>query len=243
MSRKRDKLFSVEEEVAVHPELLQRERAQAEDEVDAERAPRDYYNSVAFEPGLPAGGVTAPPAFARKSSWPAAVMATLFCGVVGGLLAIPIIFIKGNESYFQAVMLLFFGPFAEETLKQSGMIFQLEKLPGTVRASWQFFVAALLGGLVFSVLENLLYQYVYLRALPPEQLAVVMGYRWTGCVALHVACTMISACGLKKCWREACEANRPAQVSNAFGWFVMAAVVHGIYNLVMLLMDKRIFAP
>ena len=32
-------------------------------------------------------------------------------------------------------------------------------------------------------------------------------------------------------------------VSNAFGWFVMAAVVHGIYNLVMLLMDKRIFAP
>ena len=236
MTKDREKFFSVEEEVALHPELLHKTSPAEEPPIAVERADGDYYQSVAFEPGV-AGvreGLRLP---GQSWPWAAAVLTTILCGLAGGLLAVPAMFLKGRESGVWTLMLVVFGPFAEETLKQSGMIFQLEKLPGTVRSGWQFFLAALLGAGVFSVLENLLYGHVYLRHLPPEQLAILMNYRWIACTALHIACTMISALGLRRVWRDALRKGARCQISDAFPWFVVAVVIHGCYNLLMLLVQ------
>ena len=138
-------------------------------------------------------------------------------------------------------MLVVFGPFAEETLKQCGMIFQLEKMPHTIRSDWQFFLAGTMGGLVFSVLENLLYQYVYLQKLPPDRLASVMEFRWIICTFLHISCTWVSAFGLRGVWHDSRKRGIPCQISDAFPWFAMAMAIHGAYNLSAFLFFDKIF--
>ena len=239
MTKSREKFFSVDEEVALHPELASKETP-SEETPQAGDVSGDYYQSVAFEPGV--AGVRDVPRL-RGEGWPwiLAVLLTILCGLAGGLLAVPALFLKGRESGLWVLMLVVFGPFAEETLKQSGMIFQLEKLPGTVRSGWQFFLAALLGAAVFSVLENLLYGHAYLRELPPEALENIMNYRWVACTTLHICCTMISALGLRRVWHAAREKGVLCQVSDAFPWFVIATAFHGTYNLLMLLLQKWLF--
>ena len=237
MTKSREKFFSVEEEVALHPELLHASSPAEVPPETAKSADGDYYQSVAFEPGVTAGQGSPLRLPGQEWPWTLAVLLTIFCGLVGGLLAVPALFLKGKESGFWVLMLVVFGPFAEETLKQCGMIFQMEKLPGTIRRDWQFFLAALLGAAVFSVLENLLYRHVYLRKLPPEQLAVLMNYRWFACTALHICCTMISALGLRRVWRDTLRKGVPCQISDAFPWFVVATALHGAYNLLMLLLQ------
>ncbi len=245
MTKSREKYFSVKEEIAVHPELPHGAAVPEEppvSSVKASQGPGDYYSSVAFEPGQSrVHSSVGIPLAGQSYSMSRAVLLTIICGLAGGVLAIPALFLRGNESGIGLWMLVVFGPFAEETLKQSGMIFQLEKLPGTVRRGWQFFLVALLGATVFSVLENLLYGHVYLREYPPERLAVLMQYRWVACTALHLCCTMLSALGLRRIWRTAREQGVPCQVSNAFPWFVMAMVLHGGYNLAMLLLQNWLF--
>ena len=237
MTKSREKFFSVEEEVALHPELLHESSSAEVLPETAKSADGDYYQSVAFEPGVTAGQGSPLRLPGQECPWTLAVLLTILCGLVGGLLAVPALFLKGKESGFWVLMLVVFGPFAEETLKQCGMIFQMEKLPGTIRRDWQFFLAALLGAAVFSVLENLLYRHVYLRKLPPEQLAVLMNYRWFACTALHICCTMISALGLRRVWRDTLRKGVPCQISDAFPWFVVATALHGAYNLLMLLLQ------
>ena len=177
---------------------------------------------------------------ARYSS-ASALAVTVAGGILGGIFAVPAIFLHGSASWIQIFMLAVFGPFAEETLKQSGMIFQLEKLPGSVRNNWQFFLSGALGGLVFSIQENLLYRYVYLAKLPPEKLVAVMSFRWIVCTLLHIFCTQISALGLRRVWRKSRAEGMPVQISQAFPWFVTAMGVHGCYNLAALLWFERFF--
>lgn len=242
----RNKLFSVEDEVALHPER-NRERANAEDlpeppANDGKRSARDmYYASTAFEPGV-GGGAT--PEYRERlrleeARYPDAMLPLLsaLAGVVGGFFAVPAVFLAGIPSWFGLVVLVVLGPFLEETLKQSGAIFQLEKMRGSVRRDWQFFLSGALGGAVFAVLENLIYRYVYLRHLAPENLAAVMSFRWTVCTALHILCTFVSSLGLRRAWRKSIEKERPCHISEAFPGFAAAAFVHGLYNLSMVLLN------
>lgn len=247
MSSFRKDYLSVENEIAVHPELPH-ERAVREPGTEpgpgAAVGGSGYYDSVAFEPGSPTARQKFREMMAAenaKYSWGSILLLTLLSGVVGGVFAVPGVFLSGGGSGWQIVALTIFGPFAEETLKQSGMLFQLEKLPGSVRHDWQFFVAGALGGMVFAVLENLVYQHVYLRHMPPDKLAAVMAFRWSVCVAVHVGCTMISALGLRRVWRDGMEAGEPCQIAKAFPWFVAAMAVHGGYNLFVWLFNDRIF--
>ena len=121
---------------------------------------------------------------------------SVLAGVAGGFFAVPAVILNEIANMFSAVsflsagafVLVVLGPFAEETLKQSGAIFQMEKMRGSIRYGWQFFLSGMLGGLVFSVLENLIYQYIYLRNLTPEKLAAAMAFRWTICTSLHMLC-------------------------------------------------------
>jgi len=248
--KKQDKLFSVEDEVALHPDL-NREQAHAEKLPEASEKEADsgacYYSSTAFEPGVGDGDSPEYRELIRmeQERYPAsaAPFLSVLAGVAGGLFAVPAVFLDtlGSSLGFglglEAVVLVVVGPFTEETLKQSGAVFQLEKMRGSIRYGWQFFLSGALGGLVFSILENLIYQYIYLRNLPPEKLADVMAFRWTICTALHILCTVISSMGLRRVWRESLAKERPFRLSDAFPWFVAATAVHGLYNLSMTLLN------
>ena len=242
----RKKLFSVEDEVALHPEKVKpashREElpeAPAEEKKGSPEA--CYYASAAFEPGVGQGVSAEYRELLRRerTRYPDAVLPLLSVasGVLGGIFAVPAIFLNGNASWIGFLVTVFLGPFAEETLKQSGAVFQLEKMRGSLRYSWQFFLSGVLGGAVFSVLENLTYRYVYLAKLPPEKLAAVMTFRWTVCTALHILTTVVSSMGLCRVWQESLEKERPCQLSDAFPWFAAATFIHGLYNFTVLLLD------
>ena len=248
--KNQDKLFSVKDEVALHPEL-NREQSHAEPLPEAPEKEANseacYYSSTAFEPSVGNGDS---PEFRElirmeQERYPASVapFLSVLAGVAGGLFAVPAIFLDtyGSSLGFGlglgAAVLVVLGPFAEETLKQSGAVFQLEKMRGSIRYDWQFFLSGALGGLVFSILENLIYQYIYLRSLSSEKLADVMAFRWTICTALHILCTVISSMGLRRVWRESLAKECPFRLSDAFPWFAAATAIHGLYNLSMLLLD------
>ncbi len=247
--KERDKLFAVEDEVALHPDL-NRERTHTEDLPEAPEKENNsgacYYSSTAFEPGVGDGDSTEYRELLRleQERYPAsaAPFLSILAGIAGGLFAVPAIFLDtfasslGFGLVLGATVLVVLGPFAEETLKQSGAVFQLEKMRGSIRHGWQFFLSGALGGAVFSVLENLIYQYIYLRNLSPEKLAAVMAFRWIICTALHILCTVISSMGLRHVWRESLAKERPSRLSDAFPWFAAATAVHGLYNLSMLLL-------
>lgn len=248
--KKRDKLFSVEDEVALHPDM-NRERTHLEDMPEDPEKEADsnacYYSSTAFEPGVGNGDSPEYRELIRmeQERFPAssAPFISVLAGFAGGLFAIPAVFLDtlGSSLGFAlglgAAVLVVIGPFAEETLKQSGAVFQLEKMRGSIRHGWQFFLSGMLGGAVFSVLENLIYQYIYLRTLPPEKLANIMAFRWTICTVLHILCTVISSMGLRHVWRESLEKERPCRIYEAFPWFAAATAVHGLYNLSMTLLN------
>ncbi|MBR2963945.1 MAG: PrsW family intramembrane metalloprotease [Lentisphaeria bacterium] len=246
--KKRDKLFSVEDEVALHTDM-NRERTHLEDMPEAPEKEADsnacYYSSTAFEPGVGNGDSAEYRELIRmeQECFPAssAPFLSILAGIAGGLFAVPAVFLDTLGSSLGFILGLgatvVIGPFAEETLKQSGAVFQLEKMRGSLRYGWQFFLSGALGGAVFSVLENLIYQYIYLRTLPPEKLADIMAFRWTICTALHILCTVISSMGLRHVWRESLEKERPCRIYEAFPWFAAATAVHGLYNLSMTLLN------
>jgi len=242
----RKKLFSVEDEVALHPEKVKpashhEELPEAPAEEKKTSSEACYYASTAFEPGVGGGASCEYRELLRREQarYPDAVLPLLsvLSGVLGGIFAVPAIFLNGNASWIGFLVIVFLGPFAEETLKQSGAVFQLEKMRGSLRYSWQFFLSGLLGGAVFSVLENLTYRYVYLAKLPPEKLAAVMTFRWTVCTVLHILTTLVSSMGLCRIWQESLEKERPCQLADAFPWFAAATFIHGLYNFSVLLLD------
>lgn len=252
MKDRNKKLFSVENEVALYPDQ-NRERPQAEDLPEPRKKNTNsescFYSSTAFEPGVGNGvsGKYRELFQQEQDRYSDAILPfiSILAGVAGGIFAVPAVILSQIAGMFSAVsilsagafILVVLGPFAEETLKQSGAIFQLEKMRGTLRHSWQFYLSGMLGGLVFSVLENLIYRYVYLASLPPEKLTNIMAFRWTVCTALHMLCPLVSSMGLRRVWRDSLEKERPCRISDAFPWFAAAAFIHGLYNLSMLLLD------
>ena len=138
--KKQDKLFSAEDEVALHPDL-NRERTHAEKLPEAPEKEADsgacYYSSPAFEPGVGNGDSPEYRDLIRREQdrFPAssAPFLSILAGVAGGFFAVPAVFLDtfGSSLGFGlglgAVVLVVLGPFAEETLKQSGAVFQLDE--------------------------------------------------------------------------------------------------------------------
>lgn len=249
MRAKDKKLFSVDNEIAVHPDIPHEAATERNPLTETEGgqgpSPSSYYTSVAFEQGLPVAPASAycGELAAQRAEYPfwKVLLTTLLCGVVGGLCSVPAVFMQGGNTKFGLLLLVVFGPFVEESCKQIGMIFQLEKMPASVKFGWQFFVVAVMGGAIFGSLENLIYEHVYLAKLPAGQLAEIMAFRWKYCMLLHVSCPLISAFGLRRVWRQSCMDGVPCRIERAFHWFVGAMAVHGLYNLTMLFMEKILF--
>ena len=248
MSPKDKELFSVDNEIAVHPDIPHEAASEENPQTETEGSPASsdsYYLSVAFEPGIPG---THTRTYSAKLAAEGAkytigkvLLITLLCGLIGGFVSVPAVFLQGNKTRIAILLIVVFGPFVEESCKQIGMIFQLEKIPASVKYAWQFFVVAVIGGAIFSALENLIYEHVYLAKLPAERLTEIMAFRWKYCVMLHVFCPLISSFGLYRVWKRSLKEGLPCKIEKAFYWFVAAMTVHGLYNLTMIFLEKNLF--
>lgn len=233
-------LFSVGDEPALRhgggfePDPAERKAVPA-------RPLRDRYeelrDSVFNEPFQPDNARTFRAELDRRSarlSGPLRFRITAAAGILGGIAAVPCVFLAGTPGWGGVVYLTLFGPAAEELLKQLGMLYLLEKRPYTVSRRWQFPLAAFFGGLLFATVENLVYAHIYLARLPAAELGRIMAFRWTICTALHVGCTLISGLGLERAWRESRQAGTPFNLQPACLYFAAAITLHGLYNLASL---------
>ena len=90
----------------------------------------------------------------------------------------------------------------------------------------QIIFAAIGSGLMFAIIENFLYLFVY---VPDPPLWLVL-WRWTVCVALHVGCTLIAGIGVAKVWQKQVSQMRRVPVPVDMRYLVAAILVHGVYN-------------
>jgi hypothetical protein len=111
-------------------------------------------------------------------------------GVCGGIFAIIATilahFVVAPESIARSFYLVLFGPVAEEFLKQSGMIYLLEKQPFRITSIWGIYICGWIAALVFGSLENLVYTHIY---FPPDKTPnweSLRAFRWFVCMPGHV---------------------------------------------------------
>jgi hypothetical protein len=155
---------------------------------------------------------------------------TALAAVLSGPLAIVGALMAGHRGTSGYVYAVVFGPVIEELLKQSGMTYLLEKKPYRVFAAWQFLFAALVSGLTFGAIENLVYIHLYAPAGSVRDPAALAAFRWAVCTPLHVVCAAIASLGLVRVWNRQVRTGRAAELTAALPWFAVAMVLHGAYN-------------
>lgn len=161
-------------------------------------------------------------------------------GVIGGLIAVIGCLLQDRVTTIQSMLfLIFFTPFLEEILKQSGMLWVLEKRPWMIRYSSEFFIAGATGGLTFGVMENLIYNYLYLSNLPEDGRMILITFRWIICTTLHIFCSLVSSMGLHHAWRIQISSGKYFELRNALGYFAAAMAIHGMYNFFALTVFDR----
>lgn len=203
-------------------------------------------HTVWDEPALRAGGVALPPdayTYSRwyeehrnqtslGTSWATLLLLALCGGIFAVLATITSAFTSGAAGGLIYIVVV--GPVVEEMMKIGAALMVLENRPYLYRSGIQLLVAATCSGLIFSIVENLLYIYVY----NPEGNESFRLWRWTVCTALHTGTSTIAGIGLLRMWRHASaparngeeiEFQRPAVV-HAYPYIVVAVVIHAAYN-------------
>ena len=125
-----------------------------------------------------------------------------------------------------------FAPVSEEIMKLALATWVVEKRPYLFKTGIQVLACAFVSGLVFSVIENLIYLNIYFRNPLPSQVA----WRWTVCVALHVGCSTLAGFGLMKVWKQAITRRKRPELTDGSRMLISAMVLHGIYNTAVMLL-------
>ncbi len=126
-----------------------------------------------------------------------------------------------------------FAPIIEEMLKVSGMLYLAEQRPWLIPAWWTIPLGALLSGLVFAAIENLWYLYV----LSPDPQSTVIQWRWTVCMALHGACSLIAGLGVARMWRQTHRTGQAPRPASAAPLLIVAIILHGLYNVTVTMLE------
>jgi RsiW-degrading membrane proteinase PrsW (M82 family) len=170
---------------------------------------------------------------------PGNMIITLVAALVAGPFAVAGAFMAGQQTMFRVLYMILFAPVIEELLKQSGMIYLLEKKPYRIFSTGQFIIAAVISAAVFASIENLLYIHFYTHPQMMENFESYCYFRWTVCTALHVVCSVIASFGLVRVWKKQTIDGRAANLAVGFQWFVAAMVVHGLYNLTVAIINPH----
>jgi RsiW-degrading membrane proteinase PrsW (M82 family) len=94
-------------------------------------------------------------------------------------------------------------------------------------------VCGAMAGLLFAVIENVLYLKVY---IPDPSPALVL-WRWTVCVALHTGCSLVAASGVARVRTTSLQEGAPPALEHGARRILLAVVLHGVYNALALLLD------
>ncbi len=146
--------------------------------------------------------------------------------VVSGLLAVLATLIAGDPASGGVLLLVLFGPMIEEVMKLAAPSYIVEAHPYLFRARWQIIFVAAGSGLGFSAVENLLYIHVYIKDPSPE----IIAWRWSVCVAMHVACSIVASLGLARAWSHAMRHHLKPDITRGVSLLITAIVIHGTYN-------------
>jgi hypothetical protein len=120
-----------------------------------------------------------------------------------------------------------FGPVTEEIMKIALALWIVEKRPYLFKSIWQILVAAAAGGLMFGVIENLMYLNVYV----PGATLKLARFRWTVCTGLHISCSFVAGVGVARIWVHTMRTHTPPHLGRGMPWFATAMLGHGLYNL------------
>ncbi|MEM1109822.1 MAG: PrsW family glutamic-type intramembrane protease [Planctomycetota bacterium] len=130
-------------------------------------------------------------------------------------------------TYGGLMALVVIGPAVEEVMKIGLIALLIEVRPYLLRSRAQIYAAAAGSGLMFAVIENLIYLNVYI----PNPSPGIIAWRWVVCTALHVGCTTVAAVGAVAVWKKViAERRRPPRGPIELRWLVLAIVLHGAYN-------------
>lgn len=138
--------------------------------------------------------------------------------------------VGGISSFFAVAV---WGPAVEEVMKIALIAVIIERAPYLFANRMQIIVAAIGAGLMFAIIENFLYLFVYIP--DPEPWLVI--WRWTVCVALHVGCTLVAGLGAAKVWHTQITQMRRVAVPVDIRYLAAAILIHGVYNGTVTLME------
>lgn len=166
------------------------------------------------------------------------LLITLLATLCGGVLGVVGAFWGGGGGWDQFFAVAVWGPAVEEAMKIAFIAVIIERWPYLFKSPAQIMVAALGSGLMFAVIENFIYLYVYVPN-PPDWLVL---WRWTVCVALHTGCTAIAGVGAVIVWRRTIGQLRRFAVPIDLRFLFTAILIHGAYNGGMTLLELSRFA-
>ena len=156
-------------------------------------------------------------------------LVTLIAALAAGPWAI-MAAIFGTSADTQGLAMVVVGPLCEEVAKVAIVFLIVERWPWLFRWRFQVLLAAIAGGLVFAVIENLLYLNVYIANPEPW----MVQWRWTVCVALHTGCSLIAGLGVARVWSTCWRTHQSPDGNHAIPFIAMAALIHGTYNFLAL---------
>ena len=165
-------------------------------------------------------GAVSPP-----RSWAIVLALTL----LGGQFAVVGAFMTMHWSGYVSVVV--YGPAIEEMLKIAAALMVIERRPFWIHGKTQLWVIGLGTALVFAAIENVLYLTVYI----PNASMLLIAWRWTICVMLHVGCTAVALRGLVPMWVRSRQERRSLQISLLAPPLITAILLHSAYNLCVIL--------
>jgi hypothetical protein len=234
---------SVRDEPQFREEPFRPDPSEARAEENLELDPRDPDDEIVHaahdEPHLEAPGGGYASWFQAKraavtpgESWRAVLLAAAAAGplaILGALLGSPEAGLGSG-----LLMIVLFGPAVEEVMKAAAASYLVEKRPWLLRSRPQILFCTAMGGLVFALIENLIYLNVYIRNPWPRLIL----WRWTVCTALHVVCSLIVGAGLARVWTSSVAELRRPRLEGAFPFLLGAFLLHAAYNA-----SAVVFAP
>ena len=221
-------LEPVEGEVLEHQDRLQNIEHSVYDEPALEDVEKTVSKELSYQHWLAEGWQQT----SYVKSWLITIGIVLIAGPLAAIASlISCSFTHG--SVWQIVNLVSFGPMIEEIFKIALIYYIVEKRPYLFHDMSQIVVAALAGGLMFAVIENLIYLHIYFEN-PTEYM---VRWRWAVCTPLHVSCSAIASFGLIRMWLDTFQRQARPRLELAYPFLAAAMVIHGGYNAMALLLD------
>lgn len=121
---------------------------------------------------------------------------------------------------------LLVAPPVEEILKIAIPIMVLEHRTKWIKKGWALLFFAMGSALVFAVVENLLYTFIYLK----DPSAELLWWRWGACTAMHVVATGLSGVGLMRAFNRGQRDNQSPRFVWEWPWLAGAIALHMAYN-------------